>query len=48
MKLQTLIATLFGLLEPILILTMGGIVLVIVLAILLPIFELKKGHSVSV
>ncbi|MCW9025128.1 MAG: type II secretion system inner membrane protein GspF [Gammaproteobacteria bacterium] len=41
-ELQTIIATLFGLLEPLLILTMGGIVLVIVLAILLPIFELNQ------
>ena len=41
-ELQTLIATLFGLLEPILILVMGGVVLVIVLAILLPIFELNQ------
>ena len=41
-ELQTIIATLFGLLEPLLILVMGGIVLVIVLAILLPIFELNQ------
>ena len=41
-ELQTLIATLFGLLEPVMILAMGGIVLVIVLAILLPIFELNQ------
>ena len=41
-ELQTLIATLFGLLEPIMILVMGGIVLIIVLAILLPIFELNQ------
>jgi general secretion pathway protein F len=41
-ELQTLIATLFGLLEPLLILTMGAVVLVIVLAILLPIFDLNQ------
>ena len=41
-ELQTLIATLFGLLEPLLILTMGTVVLVIVLAILLPIFDLNQ------
>ena len=41
-ELQTLIATLFGLLEPMLILTMGAVVLVIVLAILLPIFDLNQ------
>lgn len=41
-ELQTLIATLFGLLEPLLILTMGVVVLVIVLAILLPIFDLNQ------
>jgi general secretion pathway protein F len=41
-ELQTLIATLFGLLEPILILGMGAVVLVIVLAILLPIFDLNQ------
>ncbi|MDX1823772.1 MAG: type II secretion system inner membrane protein GspF [Thiohalomonadales bacterium] len=41
-ELQTLIATLFGLLEPALILIMGAIVLVIVLAIMLPIFDLNQ------
>jgi general secretion pathway protein F len=41
-ELQTLIAMLFGLLEPVLILVMGGIVLMIVLAIMLPIFELNQ------
>ena len=41
-ELQTLIATLFGLLEPILIVVMGLIVMVIVLAILLPIFDLNS------
>jgi general secretion pathway protein F len=41
-ELQTLIAMLFGLLEPVLILVMGGIVLTIVLAIMLPIFELNQ------
>ena len=41
-ELQTLIATLFGLLEPALILIMGAVVLVIVLAIMLPIFDLNQ------
>jgi general secretion pathway protein F len=39
---ETLIATLLGLFEPLLILTMGLMVLVIVLAILLPIFDLNQ------
>lgn len=41
-ELETRLAMLLGLLEPLLILLMGGIVLVIVLAILLPIFELNQ------
>jgi general secretion pathway protein F len=41
-ELQTLIAMLFGILEPALILIMGAVVLVIVLAIMLPIFELNQ------
>jgi len=41
-EVDTYIATLLGLFEPLLILVMGGIVLVIVLAILLPIFELNQ------
>jgi general secretion pathway protein F len=41
-ELETLIAYLMGLFEPLLILTMGGVVLVIVLAILLPIFDLNQ------
>jgi len=41
-EMETLISGLMGLFEPILILAMGGIVLVIVLAILLPIFDLNQ------
>ncbi len=41
-ELQSIIATLFGLLEPLIIVAMGGIVLIIVLAILLPIFEMNQ------
>ena len=41
-EIETLIATLLGLFEPLLILFMGGVVLVIVLAILLPIFDLNQ------
>jgi len=39
---ETLIAALLGIFEPVLILTMGLIVLIIVLAILLPIFDLNQ------
>lgn len=41
-EVETLVATLMGVFEPMLILTMGGIVLLIVLAILLPIFDLNQ------
>ncbi|MEM7018383.1 MAG: type II secretion system inner membrane protein GspF [Pseudomonadota bacterium] len=41
-ELDTLTSVLLNLFEPILILVMGGIVLVIVLAVLLPIFELNQ------
>ncbi len=41
-ELETVIAMVMGMFEPILILVMGGIVLVIVLAILLPIFDLNQ------
>lgn len=41
-EIETLIAALLGLFEPLLILFMGGVVLVIVLAILLPIFDLNQ------
>jgi len=41
-ELETTIAMLMGMLEPLLILAMGGVVLIIVLAILLPIFDLNQ------
>ncbi len=41
-ELETVIAAVMGMFEPILILVMGGVVLVIVLAILLPIFNLNQ------
>lgn len=41
-EIETLIAALLGLFEPLLILFMGGMVLIIVLAILLPIFDLNQ------
>jgi general secretion pathway protein F len=37
-----LIAALLGILQPLLIVLMGGVVLLIVLAILLPIFEINS------
>lgn len=40
-ELETLISAMLGILEPALILVMGGVVLLIVLAILLPIFDLN-------
>lgn len=41
-ELETVIAMVMGMFEPILILVMGGVVLIIVLAILLPIFDLNQ------
>ncbi|VAW91795.1 General secretion pathway protein F [hydrothermal vent metagenome] len=41
-ELETLITTLMGLLEPLLLLVMGAVILMIVLAILLPIFNLNQ------
>lgn len=40
-EVETLISAVMGIFEPVLILTMGGVVLLIVLAILLPIFDLN-------
>jgi len=41
-EIETLVSAVMGLFEPILILVMGGLVLIIVLAILLPIFNLNQ------
>jgi len=41
-EVETLVAAMMGIFEPLLILTMGGVVLLIVLAILLPIFDLNN------
>lgn len=41
-ELETIIAALMGVFEPVLILVMGAVVLIIVLAILLPIFDLNQ------
>ena len=41
-ELESLIAGMTGLFEPLMILVMGGIVLTIVVAILLPIFDLNQ------
>ena len=41
-EIESLVSTLLGLFEPLLILFMGGVVLIIVLAILLPIFDLNQ------
>jgi general secretion pathway protein F len=41
-EMDAITSTLLGLLEPVLILIMGGVILVIVMAILLPVFELNQ------
>ena len=41
-EMEATVNVFLGLLEPLLIVTMGGIVLIIVLAILLPIFDLNQ------
>ncbi|MFN2308378.1 MAG: type II secretion system inner membrane protein GspF [Gammaproteobacteria bacterium] len=41
-EIEAMVATLLGLFEPLLIIVMGGLVLIIVLAILLPIFDLNQ------
>jgi general secretion pathway protein F len=41
-EIETLISAVMGLFEPLLILVMGAVVLIIVLAILLPIFNLNQ------
>lgn len=41
-EIETLVSAIMGLFEPVLILVMGGVVLIIVLAILLPIFNLNQ------
>ncbi|MGD8590830.1 MAG: type II secretion system inner membrane protein GspF [Chromatiales bacterium] len=41
-EIESLVSTILGLFEPLLILIMGGVVLLIVLAILLPIFDLNQ------
>ena len=41
-ELKGMIAMLMALFEPVLLVTMGGVVMVIVLAILLPIFEINQ------
>jgi general secretion pathway protein F len=40
-EVETMIAAFMGILEPLMLLIMGGVVLVIVLAILMPIFEMN-------
>ncbi|NNJ84239.1 MAG: type II secretion system protein GspF, partial [Gammaproteobacteria bacterium] len=41
-ELQTVLSAILGIFEPLLILIMGGIVLLIVIAVLLPIFDLNQ------
>ena len=41
-ELETILSAILGIFEPLLILVMGGIVLLIVIAVLLPIFEINQ------
>ena len=45
-EVDTLIGSVLSLMEPLIILIMGGVVLMIVLAVLLPIFSLSQGAGI--